>query len=30
MFAAECFLSNIISEYGTHPVSTDDGTWNSP
>ena len=27
MFVAERFLSNIIREYGKHPVSTDGGTW---
>ena len=27
MFVAEHFLSNIIHEYGKHPVSTDGGTW---
>ena len=27
MFAAERFLSNIIKEYGNHPVSSDGGTW---
>ncbi len=27
MFVAECFLSNIVKEYGEHPVSTDGGTW---
>ena len=27
MFVAERFLSNIIKEYGKHPVSTDGGTW---
>jgi putative transposase len=26
MFAAERFLSNVVGEYGTHPVSTDGGT----
>ena len=24
---AERFLSNVINEYGKHPVSTDGGTW---
>ncbi len=24
---AERFLSDIVNEYGEHPVSTDDGTW---
>ncbi len=24
---AERFLSNVIKEYGKHPVSTDGGTW---
>jgi hypothetical protein len=24
---AEHFLSNVIKEYGEHPVSTDGGTW---
>ncbi len=27
MFVVERFISNIIKEYGTHPVSTDGGTW---
>ena len=27
MFVAERFLSNIVHEYGKHPVSTDGGTW---
>ena len=27
MFVAERFLSNIIENYGYHPVSTDGGTW---
>jgi putative transposase len=27
MFASERFLSNIVNEYGEHPVSTDGGTW---
>ena len=28
MFVAiERFLSNVIKEYGKHPVSTDGGTW---
>jgi putative transposase len=27
MFVAERFLSNVIKEYGEHPVSTDGGTW---
>jgi putative transposase len=27
MFVAERFLSNIVDEYGYHPVSTDGGTW---
>jgi putative transposase len=27
MFVAERFLSNIVEEYGPHPVSTDGGTW---
>ncbi len=27
MFVAECLLSNIVEEYGEHPVSTDGGTW---
>jgi putative transposase len=27
MFVAERFLSNIVDEYGYHPVSTDVGTW---
>ena len=27
MFVAERFLSNVVNEYGQHPVSTDGGTW---
>jgi putative transposase len=27
MFIAEHFLSNLLKEYGKHPVSTDGGTW---
>ncbi len=27
MFVAEKFLSDIVKEYGKHPVSTDGGTW---
>ncbi|HXT84834.1 MAG TPA: hypothetical protein VN704_10985 [Verrucomicrobiae bacterium] len=28
MFVAkEHFLSNIVYEYGKHPISTDDDTW---
>jgi putative transposase len=27
MFVAERFLSNIVHDYGKHPVSTDGGTW---
>jgi putative transposase len=27
MFVAERFLSNLVKEYGNHPVSTDGGTW---
>ncbi len=27
MFVAERFLSNVIKEYGNHPVSSDGGTW---
>ncbi len=27
MFVAERLLSNIVEEYGEHPVSTDGGTW---
>ena len=27
MFVAERFLSNVVKEYGEHPVSTDGGTW---
>ena len=27
MFVAERFLSNIIENYGYHPVSADCGTW---
>lgn len=30
MFVAERFLSNIIQDYGKHPVSTDGGTWYPP
>jgi putative transposase len=30
MFVAERFLSNVIKEYGEHPVSTDGGTWYPP
>jgi transposase-like protein len=26
----ERFLSNVVKEYGEHPVSTDGGTWYSP
>jgi putative transposase len=26
-FVAERFLSNIVRDYGKHPVSTDGGTW---
>ena len=29
MFVAERFLSNVVNEYGEHPVSTDGGTWNA-
>lgn len=29
MFVAERFMSNIVNEYGKHPVSTDGGTWYS-
>jgi hypothetical protein len=29
MLVAERFLSNVIKEYGEHPVSTDGGTWYS-
>lgn len=25
--AAERFLSNIVHDYGKHPVSSDGGTW---
>ena len=27
MFIAERFLSNLVKDYGNHPVSTDGGTW---
>ena len=27
MFVVERFISNVIKEYGKHPVSTDGGTW---
>jgi len=27
MFVAERLLSNVVKEYGKHPVSTDRGTW---
>ena len=27
MFVAEHFLSDVVNEYGQHPVSTDGGTW---
>ncbi|HXT82974.1 MAG TPA: DDE-type integrase/transposase/recombinase [Verrucomicrobiae bacterium] len=27
MFVAERFLSNVVKDYGEHPVSTDGGTW---
>jgi putative transposase len=27
IFVAERFLSDIVNEYGEHPVSTDGGTW---
>lgn len=27
MFVAERFLSDIVNEFGQHPVSTDGGTW---
>ena len=27
MFVAERLLSNVVKEYGKHPVSTDGGTW---
>ena len=27
MFVTERFLSNIVRDYGKHPVSTDGGTW---
>jgi putative transposase len=30
MFVVERFLSNVIKEYGKHPVSTDGGTWHPP
>ena len=28
--ASERFLSNVIKEYGKHPVSTDGGAWYPP
>ena len=30
MYVAERFLSNVIKDYGEHPVSTDGGTWYPP
>jgi putative transposase len=30
MFVAERFLSDVVKEYGQHPVSTDGGTWYPP
>ncbi len=30
MFIAERFMSDIVDEYGHHPVSTDGGTWYPP
>ena len=27
MFVAERFLSNLVKDYGKHPLSTDGGTW---
>jgi putative transposase len=27
MFVAERFLSKVVEKYGSHPVSTDGGTW---
>ena len=27
MFIAERFMSDIVDEYGHHPVATDGGTW---
>ena len=27
MFVAERFLSNLVKDYGRHPLSTDGGTW---
>ena len=27
MFVAEHFLSDVVNNYGIHPVSTDGGTW---
>ena len=27
MFVTEHFLSDIVKEYGPHPISTDGGTW---
>jgi transposase-like protein len=27
MFVAERFLSDLVRDYGKHPVSTDGGTW---
>ena len=30
MFVVEHFLSDVVEEYGEHPVSTDGGTWYPP
>ncbi|HEY6537332.1 MAG TPA: DDE-type integrase/transposase/recombinase, partial [Candidatus Nitrosocosmicus sp.] len=27
MFVAERFISDVVEEYGKHPISTDGGTW---
>jgi putative transposase len=30
MFVAERFISDVVEEYGKHPVSTDGGSWYPP
>ncbi len=30
MFVAERFISDVVEDYGEHPVSTDGGTWYPP
>ena len=30
MLVAEKFLSKVVEKYGSHPVSTDGGTWYPP